>query len=71
MGPRRACGPDSAELLLFTDLANATSNALYQRVGYRPVEDHLAIEFGAGERDGEAEGPPEAGGGEGAGPRRV
>ncbi|MFI0710119.1 GNAT family N-acetyltransferase [Streptomyces inhibens] len=34
------------ELLLFTDLANPTSNALYQRLGYRPVEDHLVLEFG-------------------------
>ncbi|MFF2806173.1 GNAT family N-acetyltransferase [Streptomyces sp. NPDC058000] len=38
------------ELLLFTDLANPTSNALYQRIGYRPVEDHLVIAFGAEER---------------------
>ncbi|MFI1302183.1 GNAT family N-acetyltransferase [Streptomyces sioyaensis] len=36
------------ELLLFTDLANPTSNALYQRLGYRPVEDHLVLEFGRG-----------------------
>ncbi|MFJ5673819.1 hypothetical protein [Streptomyces sp. NPDC093097] len=72
VGPRRVCGPDSAELLLFTDRANATGNALHQRVGYRrPVEDHLAVEFGAGERDGVAEGLPEVGGGEGAGPRRA
>ncbi|MEU5274401.1 GNAT family N-acetyltransferase [Streptomyces hygroscopicus] len=33
------------ELLLFTDLANPTSNALYQRLGYRPVEDHLLLSF--------------------------
>jgi predicted GNAT family acetyltransferase len=24
---------------LFTDLANPTSNSIYQRVGYRPVTD--------------------------------
>ncbi|MGW1379615.1 GNAT family N-acetyltransferase [Streptomyces sp. NPDC002446] len=34
------------ELLLFTDLANPTSNALYRRLGYRPVADHLVLEFG-------------------------
>ncbi|WP_329144320.1 GNAT family N-acetyltransferase [Streptomyces sp. NBC_01456] len=34
------------EVLLFTDLANPTSNALYRRLGYRPVEDQLALEFG-------------------------
>ncbi|WP_407562781.1 GNAT family N-acetyltransferase [Streptomyces sp. 184] len=34
------------DVLLFTDLANPTSNALYQRLGYEPVEDHLVISFG-------------------------
>ncbi|MEU9123316.1 GNAT family N-acetyltransferase [Streptomyces sp. NPDC048506] len=33
------------ELLLFTDLANPTSNALYQRLGYRPIDDHVVLEF--------------------------
>jgi predicted GNAT family acetyltransferase len=33
----RASGAD--EVLLFTDLANPTSNALYQRIGYRLVAD--------------------------------
>ncbi|WP_419999739.1 GNAT family N-acetyltransferase [Streptomyces boninensis] len=35
------------QVLLFTDLANPTSNALYQRLGYRPVEDHLNLTFTA------------------------
>jgi uncharacterized protein len=30
---------------LYTDLANPTSNALYQRIGYRPVADALEIAF--------------------------
>jgi hypothetical protein len=30
---------------LYTDLANPTSNALYQRVGYRPVADAIEIAF--------------------------
>jgi len=30
---------------LFTDLANPTSNALYQRIGYRPIADFLEIRF--------------------------
>jgi len=30
---------------LFTDLANETSNALYQRVGYRPIADFAEIKF--------------------------
>ncbi len=28
-----------------TDLANPTSNALYQRLGYRPVEDRVVLAF--------------------------
>jgi GNAT superfamily N-acetyltransferase len=30
-------------VVLFTDLANPTSNALYQRLGYRPVEDRVLL----------------------------
>ena len=33
-------------VLLYTDLTNPTSNALYQRLGYRPVEDRLVLSFG-------------------------
>jgi GNAT superfamily N-acetyltransferase len=33
-------------VVLFTDLANPTSNALYQRLGYRPVEDRVVLHFG-------------------------
>lgn len=35
----------AAEVLLFTDLANPTSNALYQRIGYRPVSDRVRLEL--------------------------
>jgi RimJ/RimL family protein N-acetyltransferase len=35
----------AAEVVLYTDLANPTSNALYQRLGYRPVEDRLVLSF--------------------------
>jgi RimJ/RimL family protein N-acetyltransferase len=34
------------DVLLYTDLANPTSNALYQRLGYCPVEDRLILSFG-------------------------
>ncbi|MFG3014001.1 GNAT family N-acetyltransferase [Streptomyces cinerochromogenes] len=40
----RSSGAD--EVLLFTDLANPTSNALYQRIGYRPVSDFAIYLFG-------------------------
>jgi hypothetical protein len=30
---------------LFTDLANPTSNSIYQKVGYRPVGDFLECTF--------------------------
>ena len=33
------------DVLLFTDLANPTSNALYQRLGYRPVDDWVTLDF--------------------------
>jgi predicted GNAT family acetyltransferase len=36
-------GADS--VVLFTDLANPTSNSVYQRLGYRPVEDRLILTF--------------------------
>ncbi|MEU9279019.1 GNAT family N-acetyltransferase [Streptomyces sp. NPDC048342] len=36
---RDALAAGAAEVLLFADLANPTSNALYQRIGYRPVAD--------------------------------
>jgi RimJ/RimL family protein N-acetyltransferase len=35
------------EVVLFTDLANPTSNALYQRLGYRPVSDRHVLLFTA------------------------
>ena len=35
------------DVMLFTDAANATSNGLYQRLGYRPIEERVVIEFKA------------------------
>jgi len=34
------------EVVLFTDVANRTSNDLYRRLGYVPVEDRLTVRFG-------------------------
>ncbi|PYC66661.1 GNAT family N-acetyltransferase [Streptomyces tateyamensis] len=33
------------EVLLFTDLANPTSNSIYQKLGYRPVDDSVILDF--------------------------
>ncbi|MEV6328641.1 GNAT family N-acetyltransferase [Streptomyces sp. NPDC051909] len=42
---RAARAAGAAQVLLFTDLANPTSNALYQRLGYRPIGDHTRVAF--------------------------
>lgn len=42
---RSACSAGAGEVLLFTDLANPTSNSLYQRIGYRPVQDFAVYDF--------------------------
>ncbi|MFE6456812.1 GNAT family N-acetyltransferase [Streptomyces cinereoruber] len=44
---RAARDAGAVQVLLFTDLANPTSNALYRRLGYRPVNDHLTAAFTA------------------------
>jgi GNAT superfamily N-acetyltransferase len=36
----------ASSVILFTDLANPTSNELYARLGYRPVEDRVVLLFG-------------------------
>ncbi|MGW3508528.1 GNAT family N-acetyltransferase [Streptomyces sp. NPDC000994] len=43
---RAALESGAEEVLLFTDLANPTSNGLYQRIGYRPVSDFAVYDFG-------------------------
>ncbi|MFF9588569.1 GNAT family N-acetyltransferase [Streptomyces sp. NPDC014646] len=40
---RAARKAGAAEVLLFTDLANPTSNGVYRRIGYRPVSDRLLL----------------------------
>ncbi|GGV76213.1 GNAT family N-acetyltransferase [Streptomyces massasporeus] len=42
---RAALASGVAEVLLFTDLDNPTSNGLYQRIGYRPVADFDVHDF--------------------------
>lgn len=44
---RAALASGAHEVLLFTDLANPTSNGLYQRIGYRPVQDFATHTFTA------------------------
>ncbi|TDC40850.1 GNAT family N-acetyltransferase [Actinomadura sp. KC345] len=43
---RAAMDAGATDVVLFTDLANPTSNAVYQRIGYRPVEDRVMLVFG-------------------------
>jgi hypothetical protein len=35
----------ASEVVLFTDLDNPTSNGLYQRLGFRPVQDRTVVTF--------------------------
>ncbi len=35
----------ATDVVLFTDLDNPTSNALYQRLGYRPIHDRVRLSF--------------------------
>jgi GNAT superfamily N-acetyltransferase len=58
----------ASAVVLFTDLANPTSNALYQRLGYRPVADRVVLRLapdggaGAGSHAGsDATGPDSTG----------
>jgi len=45
-------GHGCESVVLFTDLANPTSNAIYARLGYRPVEDVTEWSFGPGAEPG-------------------
>ena len=42
---RAALEAGASSVVLVTDLANPTSNGLYQRLGYRPVQDRVVVEF--------------------------
>ena len=44
---RRLLEAGAEEVVLYTDLANPVSNSIYQRVGYRPVEDRVVLAFSA------------------------
>jgi RimJ/RimL family protein N-acetyltransferase len=37
------CG--ACQVVLFTDEANPTSNAIYQRIGFRALDDRLILRF--------------------------
>lgn len=62
-GPPRDAG---IEVLLFADRDNRTTNALYQRLGYRALEDRLELSFGDRPDGGTG---PHPGGGSGTGTR--
>lgn len=42
---QQALDAGATAVLLFTDLANPTSNSIYQKIGYRPVYDSTELEF--------------------------
>ncbi|MGW6460923.1 GNAT family N-acetyltransferase [Streptomyces sp. NPDC055078] len=42
---RAALAAGAKDVVLFADAANPTSNALYQRIGYRPVTDWAVYDF--------------------------
>lgn len=44
---RDALAQGATTAVLYTDAANPTSNSIYRQVGYRPLEEHLHINFGA------------------------
>lgn len=46
---RAALAAGAAEVLLFADVANPTSNGLYRRIGYRPVADFALYDFSSAE----------------------
>jgi GNAT superfamily N-acetyltransferase len=47
-----ALNAGASEVVLFTDLANPTSNALYRRLGYRPVCDRVLLQLAPDGRAG-------------------
>lgn len=42
---RRAVGAGAAEVVLFTDVLNQTSNGVYERIGFVPVEERRIMVF--------------------------
>jgi GNAT superfamily N-acetyltransferase len=44
---QRLLDAGAEDVLLYTDLANPVSNSIYQRIGYRPVEDRVVLAFSA------------------------
>jgi len=51
----------AASVILFTDLANPVSNALYRRLGYVPVEDRVVVRLTSGGASASAAGRSAAG----------
>jgi predicted GNAT family acetyltransferase len=44
---RSALAAGAADVLLFADLANPTSNRIYRRIGFVPLSDRLVVDFEA------------------------
>lgn len=44
-GTEAALHGGADDVVLFTDLANPTSNAIYQQIGFEPICDHAVVDF--------------------------
>ena len=42
---QHALDAGAVQVVLFTDLANPTSNSVYQRIGYRPGDDFVELDL--------------------------
>jgi RimJ/RimL family protein N-acetyltransferase len=42
---QHALDTGAEQVILFTDLSNPTSNGVYQRLGYRPIDDRVAVRY--------------------------
>jgi predicted GNAT family acetyltransferase len=58
---QRALDAGAERCVLYTQLQNPQSNAIYRRLGYRPVSEHLRYQFAIHPARGGARGGPPAG----------
>ena len=42
---QHALDTDAERVILFTDVSNPTSNGIYQRLGFRPIDDRVLLRY--------------------------